>query len=183
MCPKVVVPGGVSRATGMRGDDRDPVPVVEIDDRVASRRTTPRATGLDDRSRKDQGRGEPAPSCPQQHRVELPAHAARHEPTEAARSQRRIHADDHARRPDRVDPSELASHHDLSTGQSPEPSSRASITSPPIDQRHRAEADVTKLERLDPATDPPQRTGLDPPGSLAGRTPPGGRTPGERETQ
>lgn len=110
MRSKVVVPGRVTGSAGIRCGDRDPVPVVEVDDRVASSRAALGAVGLDHGGREHECRGKAAATGSQQERVDLPADVAGDEPGEAARGERCIGAGDHARRAGRINVSELGSH-------------------------------------------------------------------------
>jgi hypothetical protein len=101
--PEVVEPPRVAFVARPRGDDRDPVAVVEIDDRVASNRAGLRASGLEQRGGKDHAHTHAAARHPQQIGIDLPDDLGRQEPTQASAGDRRIATAEQATRAVRID--------------------------------------------------------------------------------
>src|SRR3954447_2385287 len=112
MDAKVVEPRRVVRQTQLRGDDRHPLPVVEVDDAVASRPTGSRAARLEQRRREQQAHSDPSSADAQQERVELP-HDTPREPAERTRpDEPRVGAVDDAPPPLGIDVWKVAFRHE-----------------------------------------------------------------------
>ncbi len=108
--PKIVKPRRMFRVSGLRGDDRDPVLVVEVDNRVPSHRAALRAAGFEQGRGQDEAHSETAPGCPQQIWIELPNDVDRDQPSQAAAGKRGIGAAEPAARAVGVDVLELSRH-------------------------------------------------------------------------
>src|SRR3954468_20440609 len=112
MDAEVVEPRRVVRQTQLRGDDRHPLPVVEVDDAVASRPAGSRAARLEQRRREQQAHSDPSSADAQQERVELP-HDTPREPAERTRpDEPRVGAVDDAPPPPGIDVWKVAFRHE-----------------------------------------------------------------------
>src|SRR4051794_24557802 len=96
MDAKVVEPRRVVRQTDLRGDDRYPLPVVEVDDAIASQPAGPRAARLEQRRREQQAHADPSSTEPQQKGADPPRAHPREPDHPARRDEPRVGAVDEA---------------------------------------------------------------------------------------